>query len=62
MADDASLTDDVGTPLSEVIFCVLDIETAGGSPDGAGITEIRLPEVQPSFPEDHFGRIISPTY
>ena len=32
--------DDLGVPLAEVPFCVLDIETTGGSPAGCGITEI----------------------
>lgn len=32
--------DDLGTPLSEVTFCVIDLETTGGSPADAAITEI----------------------
>ena len=32
--------DDLGTPLHQVTFCVLDIETTGGSAAGGGITEI----------------------
>ena len=32
--------DDLGTPLSEVTFCVIDLETTGGSADLCGITEI----------------------
>lgn len=32
--------DDLGTPLHEVTFCVLDIETTGGSAADGGITEI----------------------
>ncbi|MDY7101348.1 MAG: DEDD exonuclease domain-containing protein [Actinomycetota bacterium] len=32
--------DDLGTPLSRVTFCVLDLETTGGSPQTCGITEI----------------------
>jgi DNA polymerase III subunit epsilon len=32
--------DDLGTPLSQVTFCVLDIETTGGSAIDGGITEI----------------------
>lgn len=31
---------DLGVPLSEVPFCVIDLETTGGSPAGCGITEI----------------------
>jgi DNA polymerase-3 subunit epsilon len=32
--------EDLGVPLSEVTFCVLDLETTGGSPADDGITEI----------------------
>lgn len=32
--------DDLGTPLCDVTFCVLDLETTGGAPAGNGITEI----------------------
>ena len=32
--------DDLGTPLHQVTFCVLDIETTGGSAVDGGITEI----------------------
>lgn len=32
--------DDLGTPLAEVTFCVIDLETTGGSPNDCGITEI----------------------
>jgi DNA polymerase-3 subunit epsilon len=32
--------DDLGTPLHEVTFCVLDLETTGGSPAECAITEI----------------------
>ncbi len=32
--------DDLGTPLSEVRFCVVDLETTGTSPGECGITEI----------------------
>ena len=32
--------DDLGTPLSEVTFCVLDLETTGGTAADGGITEI----------------------
>ena len=32
--------EDLGTPLSEVTFCVLDLETTGGSPQDASITEV----------------------
>lgn len=32
--------DDLGTPLRDVTFCVIDIETTGGSPASSAITEI----------------------
>jgi len=32
--------DDLGTPLADVTFCVIDLETTGGSPTECGITEI----------------------
>ncbi|MEA2452990.1 MAG: polymerase subunit epsilon [Actinomycetota bacterium] len=32
--------DDLGTPLSEVTFCVVDLETTGGSPTDSAITEV----------------------
>ena len=32
--------DDLGTPLSQVTFCVIDLETTGGSAASCGITEI----------------------
>ena len=32
--------DDLGTPLHQVAFCVLDLETTGGSPADCEITEI----------------------
>lgn len=32
--------DDLGTPLHDVTFCVIDLETTGGSPNTCGITEI----------------------
>ena len=32
--------DELGTPLREVTFVVVDLETTGGSPEDCGITEI----------------------
>ncbi len=32
--------DDLGTPLHDVTFCVVDLETTGGSPAECGITEV----------------------
>ena len=46
--------DQLGRPLASITFCVVDLETTGGSPAGCGITEIgalkvRLGERQGSF-------------
>ena len=46
--------EDLGTPLSDVTFCVLDLETTGGSPASCAITEVgackvRLGEVVGTF-------------
>ena len=38
--------EDLGTPLAEVTFCVVDLETTGGSPAGAEITEVGACKVQ----------------
>ena len=38
--------DDLGTPLHEVTFCVLDLETTGASPNDCGITEIGAAKVR----------------
>ena len=38
--------DDLGTPLHEVTFCVLDIETTGGTAADGGITEIGAVKVR----------------
>jgi DNA polymerase III subunit epsilon len=38
--------DDLGAPLFEVPFCVLDLETTGGSPADCGITEIGAVKVR----------------
>lgn len=38
--------DDLGTPLSEVTFCVLDLETTGGSPQTCQITEVGAVKVR----------------
>lgn len=38
--------DDIGTPLSEVTFVVVDLETTGGSPTSSAITEIGAVKVR----------------
>jgi DNA polymerase-3 subunit epsilon len=60
MADEPLSLEDSGTPLSDVIFCVLDIETAGGSPNGAGITEIAAVKYQGGYEIDRFNVLIHP--
>ena len=32
--------DDLGTPLADTTFCVVDLETTGGSPTTSAITEV----------------------
>ena len=38
--------DDLGTPLAQTTFCVLDLETTGASAESCGITEIRAVRVR----------------
>lgn len=38
--------EELGTPLATVTFCVIDLETTGGSPDDCGITEVGAAKVQ----------------
>ncbi len=38
--------DDLGTPLFEVTFCVIDLETTGGSPETCAITEVGAVKVR----------------
>ena len=47
MSETAQLTfDDLGPSLLDVTFVVVDLETDGGSPEGAGITEIGAVKVR----------------
>ena len=46
--------DDMGTPLHEVPFCVLDLETTGGSPADCDITEIGAVRMRNGEVEDRF--------
>jgi len=38
--------DDLGTPLHDVTFCVIDLETTGGSAENCGITEVGAVKVR----------------
>lgn len=52
--------DDLGRPLSEVIFVVLDLETTGGSPADAGITEIGAVKVSGGRVIGEFATLVDP--
>ena len=46
LAEPVQTTLDLGVPLSEVTFCVVDLETTGGSPVDARITEVGVVKVR----------------
>lgn len=52
--------DDLGTPLSEVTFVVLDLETTGGAPAGANITEIGAVKVRGGQVLGEFQTLVRP--
>lgn len=52
--------DDLGTPLTEVTFVVFDLETTGGSPADAGITEIGAVKVRGGEVLGEFGTLVDP--
>lgn len=52
--------DEIGTPLSKVTFVVVDLETTGGSPTSAGITEIGAVKVRGGQVLGEFGTLIDP--
>ena len=52
--------DDLGTPLSEVTFVVVDLETTGGSPSDAGITEIGAVKVRGGEVIGEFQTLVQP--
>jgi DNA polymerase III subunit epsilon len=52
--------DDLGTPLSEVTFCVIDLETTGGSPADNGITEIGAVKVRGGEVLGSFQTLVNP--
>ena len=51
---------DLGTHLSEVTFCVLDLETTGGSPADCGITEIGALLFTGGEPSGTFQTLVNP--
>lgn len=52
--------DDLGTPLFDVGFCVVDLETTGGSPAGAEITEIGAVKVRRGEVVGTFQTLVNP--
>jgi DNA polymerase-3 subunit epsilon len=50
----------LGTPLREVTFVVLDLETTGGAPDGNGITEIGAVKVRGGEQLGEFATLVNP--
>ncbi len=52
--------EDLGVPLAEVPFCVLDLETTGGSPAGCGITEIGALRFHGGEPGGTFHTLVNP--
>ncbi len=51
---------EAGTPLREVTFVVLDLETTGGAPDGGGITEIGAVKVRGGEQLGQFATLVNP--
>ena len=52
--------DDLGTPLREVTFCVVDLETTGGRASDLGITEIGAVKVRAGEVLAEFGSLVNP--
>lgn len=52
--------DDLGTPLADVTFVVVDLETTGGSPGDAGITEIGAVKVRGGEVLGEFQTLVQP--
>ncbi|WBQ02675.1 DEDD exonuclease domain-containing protein [Kribbella sp. CA-293567] len=52
--------DDLGTPLRDVTFCVVDLETTGGAPGESGITEIGAVKVRAGELVAEFQSLVNP--
>ena len=52
--------DELGTPLREVTFVVVDLETTGGSPADCGITEIGAVKVRGGLHLGEFQTLVDP--
>jgi DNA polymerase III subunit epsilon len=52
--------DELGTPLAEVTFVVVDLETTGGSPAGASITEVGAVKVRGGEVLGEFQTLVNP--
>lgn len=52
--------DELGTPLAEATFVVVDLETTGGAPTDAGITEIGAVKVQGGAVVGEFQTLVDP--
>jgi DNA polymerase-3 subunit epsilon len=52
--------EELGAPLIEVPFCVVDLETTGGSPAGCEITEIGAVRYRGGEPEGTFHTLVNP--
>jgi DNA polymerase-3 subunit epsilon len=60
MAAQQTTIDDIGTPLQAVEFCIVDLETTGGSPASAGITEIGAVKVVGGTVTGEFATLVNP--
>jgi DNA polymerase III subunit epsilon len=52
--------EEVGTPLSEVTFCIVDLETTGGSPQDSAITEVGAVKVRRGEVLGTFQTLVNP--
>ena len=51
---------DIGTPLSDITFVVVDLETTGGAPTDAAITEIGAVKVRGGEIQGEFTTLVNP--